>query len=377
MEESDENTLGKLIDSTLARIRGKIATVLLTVDDALWFKDFNAAAAMRLLSNAKHRVYAVHAKLCPRVEYAHPNNKFMRVPPFQSPCHTNEDSATEFLIFERERGEYDWNYPWELSASLYRLESVEEVLKGIRSEFGFDAADHPNHLEGYGVRLLKQQKLTTANASPYCACPSDPVVAVVTINRVQSLFENPIYAQSDGSEISVEELDQVLRYGLLQSGLVDSDEAQADLVKAAAFLSEKLDMPCSWWKTYLEAAEPFRLCSWTSNFDLTRQWPPNLLHRVATMYAGTYLDSVHVPLPSSVMKPSLCDPMVSWLMPVKDTPSQWLDLALDSIQQQEGIDGSWELIVVDDGSSQIETKQTLAAWAQKPHIQAQSARGHG
>lgn len=198
MEETDETSLGKLLDSMLARVREKTATVLLTVDDALWFNDFNAAAAMQLLKS-DNRIYSVHAKLCPRIEYAHPNDKFMRVPPFslhQSTSKEEGSSSPDLLIFEREKGEYDWNYPWELSASLYRLESVEEVIQAIRSEFGSGAVDHPNHLEGYGVRLLKQQKLPSAKSSKYCACVTDPVVKVVTVNRVQSLFDNPVYSQS-------------------------------------------------------------------------------------------------------------------------------------------------------------------------------------
>ena len=28
------------------------------------------------------------------------------------------------LVYERDQGEYDWNYPWELSASIYRLADV-------------------------------------------------------------------------------------------------------------------------------------------------------------------------------------------------------------------------------------------------------------
>ena len=99
------------------------------------------------------------------------------------------------------------------------------------------------------------------------------------------------------------------------------------------------------------------------------------------IYSTTYLDSVHVPLPCTMVNmvpmvagehpsPDFQHPIVSWLMPVKDTPSKWLDLALDSIERQEGmVPGSWELIVVDDGSSQVETKETLAAWSKRPFIQ--------
>ena len=137
-----------------------------------------------------------------------------------------------------------------------------------------------------------------------------------------------------------------------------------------------------WYPNFdLEGVETLELQPWTRNFDLSRQWPPNLLNRVAMMYSTTYLDSVHVPLPCTMVNmvamvamdwtsPDFQHPIVSWLMPVKDTPSKWLDLALDSIERQEGmVPGSWELIAVDDGSSQVETKETLAAWSKRPFIQ--------
>ncbi|CAJ1373656.1 unnamed protein product [Effrenium voratum] len=359
-EEGDE-TLGELLDSVTTQARGEASAVLLTVDDAVWFDDFDGSAALRLLRNDA-RVYAVHAKLCPRVEYAHPNNKFMRVPPFASESKRDLRSQIEaafepeLLVFDREKGEYDWNYPWELSASIYRWEAVREILAAIRLEFGPSAADHPNHLEGYGVRLLKQQKLASAQAAPLCACPSQPVVAIVTINRVQTLFENPVYE----GETSPEVLDRVLRYGLLK-GALREEPLKPLRDQGAASLAAMLGWSAEWWSQYLEGADDEIGKAWGSMFCF-QSWPPYML---GVAYAGAYLDSVHVPLleqrqlPAQLAPPS---PLVSWLVPVKDTPSDWLALALESIKQQEGMGpGSWELIIVDDASGE-DTKASLRSW---------------
>ena len=137
----------------------------------------------------------------------------------------------------------------------------------------------------------------------------------------------------------------------------------------AAALAEHLGRPLEWGLSYFEDVEQ----SWDGNrrieaFDLSC-WPPWILKSTAAYYASAYLDSVHVPLPRSLCL-NFQDPIVSWLMPVKDTPSAWLDLAFRSIEQQEGmVPGSWELIVVDDGSSQVETQNTLASWERNPSIQ--------
>ena len=61
-EEDDEHKLGDLLDNALSRAEGRSKALLFTVDDALWFRDFDADAALQLLQNTSE-VYAVHAKL--------------------------------------------------------------------------------------------------------------------------------------------------------------------------------------------------------------------------------------------------------------------------------------------------------------------------
>lgn len=328
-----EKTLGELLDDVLKRAVAK--AVLLTVDDALWFDDVDLRAAVELLETDRS-VYAVHAKLCPRVEYAHPNNKFMRLPPFRK-------AGKELLVFERSKGEYDWNYPWELSGSLYRLESVLEVLEAVRKHFGAGAVDHPNHLEGYGVRLAKQERLMCPK---FCACMDRPVMAVVTVNRVQPLFENPVYG-----EMSTEDLDSMLRQTLRSVAL--------GVEEAAEELARRLEGSVDWWMGYLEKVT----LAGSKGFDLT-SWPPEIFQQAAKSYRCMYWDRVHVPLAIPV---ALEMPLVSWLMPVKDTPGCCLDQALGSIESQDGVT-SWELVCVDDASASFETLEKLLLWEEHPRI---------
>ena len=79
-EEDETHKLGDLLDLAVARVEQMSGALLFTVDDALWVDDFQADSALQILK-ANSKVYAVHAKLCPRIEYAHPNDKYMRVPP--------------------------------------------------------------------------------------------------------------------------------------------------------------------------------------------------------------------------------------------------------------------------------------------------------
>ncbi|CAE8598597.1 unnamed protein product [Polarella glacialis] len=95
----------------------------------------------------------------------------------------------------------------------------------------------------------------------------------------------------------------------------------------------------------------------------------------ALPYVKTYMDSVHVPLLFKSLDLraarilTLPAPAVSWLMPVKDAPTPWLREALASIERQVGMGpGSWELVVVDDGSEREDTRATLAQWEQLPQV---------
>lgn len=153
---------------------------------------------------------------------------------------------------------------------------------------------------------------------------------------------------------------------------------------AAAALVEHLERSLEWVLSYLErplerkANETEELQTWEA-FDVA-SWPPWILASAAESYATTYMDSVHVPLPTkkSFGRSDVEAPIVSWLMPVKDTPSAWLDLAFRSIEQQVGMaPGSWELIVVDDGSSEAETLTTLAVWDSNPSIRVLRSKGVG
>ena len=50
----------------------------------------------------------------------------------------------------------------------------------------------------------------------------------------------------------MDELDQVLRYALLQAGLADGDAADAAAAAAADALAQKLPGSDGWWKSYLK-----------------------------------------------------------------------------------------------------------------------------
>jgi hypothetical protein len=142
-------------------------------------------------------------------------------------------------------GSQDWNYPFSLCASLYRLGDVHELLSQMQLLYGgLTAFSHPNRLEVLGNLVATQGSrakgatVTTATQAeeyvdglsapfpslgaesaappawlthpsrivplasrrPWSACLSQPTVVAVTVNRVQDLYANPVYAQQEGGE---------------------------------------------------------------------------------------------------------------------------------------------------------------------------------
>lgn len=370
LEETDDCPLGDLLDELVSARAQDTSAVLFTVDDALWFRHCNMQTAIRLLQTEED-VYTVHVKLCPRNEFAHPNSKFMRIPRLQayveadSAARSDSEAAfeSELMIYDQSSGEYDWNYPWELSASVYRWPDVSEMLVAIRDRFGAEGVNHPNRLEGFGVRIFKQDGVAGVRRKK-CACMRQPTVAVVTINRVQTLFDNPIYTSSDAAadELSPETLDHILRAELLQGACALAGGAAPSAVQAMQVLT---GLPSAWLQAYWSATDA-KLGTGTVVFAGAS--PSPLI--ACAPYRASYFDSVHVPLLAALPQPVAHPlPVVSWLMPVHNGNATWLCDALRSIRAQNAFGpGSWELIVVDDGSDDDSIRDELARWVSIPEI---------
>ena len=69
------------------------------------------------------------------------------------------------------------------------------IFEGNGNEKG-RGLTHPNLLEAEGARLLSPsfgQSQSLLRSSTKCCCLASPCMSVITINRVQSIYDNPIY----------------------------------------------------------------------------------------------------------------------------------------------------------------------------------------
>jgi hypothetical protein len=108
------------------------------------------------------------------------------------------------LKFSRTEGTHDWNYPFELCATIFRKDDVISYFNKIKANYGISGLCHPNKLEVCGSRLFTR-KDHSDHLKVFCTCLSRVVCSVITVNRVQDVCNAPIYDES-----SVEFLDTLL-----------------------------------------------------------------------------------------------------------------------------------------------------------------------
>lgn len=205
--------------------------VLFNVDDAFYFDDVDLADAFAFLDgdtdaagahSSSVRPFAFHVKLAPSIWRSHLTNKpMLPLPPMQTIVrHSGAPTVTTtggnsaiataavptkmtFHVFDPARGTLDWNYPWELSGSVYLRSTVEEIVAEILATFGTKGINHPNHLELRGHQVLQRWKEAHAIAKLQCACSLSPKMHVFAINQVQDVFNNRLYeeeVQEGGSQ---------------------------------------------------------------------------------------------------------------------------------------------------------------------------------
>ncbi|PFH33311.1 hypothetical protein BESB_085100 [Besnoitia besnoiti] len=119
--------------------------------------------------------------------------------PYEEGHDLREDSSF-FLAVERQRCEGDFAMALDLSCSLYRSEDLLLLFQTLQ-RVEPAALTHPNRLEVAGNRHFTKCKAPNARAShsdlhPSIAFPLAPACVVLTVNRVQELYANPVYRSS-------------------------------------------------------------------------------------------------------------------------------------------------------------------------------------
>jgi len=235
--------------------------LLFCVDDMLFFHPHHEIPWHALCSalDGDQSILGALLALHPAIDYCHPANKKATRPFMFVPINNREDAAASThataassspvtpaaspldasvasslpsitpLRFLRGigGGSLDWNYPMSLCGGLYRLNDVRQLLSMAESMHGRSSFNHPNKLEvvlnemavkgcagsnqgdseqvaptvlpSSAQRPSASPLMSLASHRPWSICMSQAVMAVVTVNRVQEIYANPVYSAADGN----------------------------------------------------------------------------------------------------------------------------------------------------------------------------------
>lgn len=161
--------------------------LLFGCDDVVYVRHVNLAAAVEYLS-ARREVLGFSLRLGLNIQ--------------QQPIGISPEDKL-FYAWEWRHASSHWAYPFELMASMYRGQTIYEVMETAVSEMKC-----PNHLEAHGVTHCRQAGAAVGNV---CAAFHSQSFAVAQdVNRVQNYFPNRV---AGGEEHNPALLKDVYRRG--------------------------------------------------------------------------------------------------------------------------------------------------------------------
>ncbi len=156
---------------------------LFMVDDNLFVRDFSLEHVIQTLEDHPEAL-GFSLRLGKNSTFCYPASHDQNLPDFLN-------IAPGILEFMWTNGEYDFNYPLEVSSSIYRAKDLLPLLNNLKFTT-------PNQMEG-GLAQNKEEFLD----KPYMLCFEESVTFCAPVNKVQNDYEN---RSGKDLHLSIEEL---------------------------------------------------------------------------------------------------------------------------------------------------------------------------
>jgi hypothetical protein len=174
------------------------------VDDSVYYREFRMKDAFNALADPK--VLNFQWGMHPGCDHSLTQGwATIKVPQL-------EDRGS-FFCWSRNDGTGSWNWPFKLTASVYRIEMCLEIIRSL----GQAVITTPNTFEQGAVRFSMRGRLFATRGSrlfaarPLSACPKVAVSSCLAVNVVQEDWPSRI--EGDGVALGPERLDSLLAEG--------------------------------------------------------------------------------------------------------------------------------------------------------------------
>ncbi|XXQ33326.1 Uncharacterized protein PBTT_03786 [Plasmodiophora brassicae] len=189
--ERERETFQVLLDAVL-NVHSHV--VFFVVDDCVFYREFSLGTVAKALGGCESQCLAFHLRLHKNI-----TRSFNRDGPVQVPPLFDRGTHYQYLPV---LGTSEWCYEWDLSGCFYRTKTARQVMDSLSPP----ERSHPNKLEVHGNEALGKLGLFPSAEYPFSACPLEATMSIITVNRVQDVYQNPTYNIVGGSVLDMDAL---------------------------------------------------------------------------------------------------------------------------------------------------------------------------
>jgi hypothetical protein len=184
--------------------------IMFGVDDVLWYDIVDLGSVYEILKVA----FSFHCRLNDNIDYS-----------FSCSCPNPRPKAqysftSGIKVYDRNSlpSGNEFNYPWELTSAVYKIDDVINYLKYLSSSIAHvDGLNHPNLLEGNGAKhidyFINQNGLS--NLSAYYSAPK---LSIITTNIVQDIYPHNPVCKVSGHRVDLQSMILTKENGYLGEG---------------------------------------------------------------------------------------------------------------------------------------------------------------
>lgn len=178
-----------IIEDALQHIGNQF--MMFGVDDVLFYRSIPTSDIIQYLELYADTIVGCSLRLNPYIQFCHSaGNVRMCVPRLT-------DLTEQLSYFRLGEGSFDWDYPYELSATIYPTKSMISLIQSLKWQN--KKFNTPNFIE----EAMAMSYLHYKYNKPFnnnMLCMRKPCCSIITINRVQDEFQNPIFESGPSDE---------------------------------------------------------------------------------------------------------------------------------------------------------------------------------